>query len=655
MSDFDQIAVNTIRLLSADMVQAANSGHPGAPMGCAPMAHALFGYCMNFNPEDATWWNRDRFVLSNGHACALLYSMLHLCGYEGITVEELKKFRQLGSKTPGHPERHVTPGVEVTTGPLGQGISNAVGLALAQSHMASSFGESIFNNYTFVICGDGCLQEGVSSEASSLAGHWGLGRLIVLYDDNRITIDGATHLSFTEDVGARYRSYGWEVLDVNDGDHDVSGIVQAVLKAKSNLTQPTLIKVSTTIGFGSKKQGSEKIHGSPLGIQDLMETKTKFGFNPHESFMVPEEVACFYRKRRAHGERMAHEWGTKLELLHPSIVSDLKRRFSGALPESAFSGITSTFDGEKATRSTSGDILSAMMKSIPELIGGSADLMESTLCNKANLPAYSKSNPENRIIHFGVREHGMCAIANGISAYGGLLPFVSTFANFIGYCWGSLRLSALSQHQILFVASHDSIDLGEDGPTHQPVEILPLIRATPNVVDFRPADGRECLGGMKAFASHTHGPTILVLNRSNIPQLANSSAEKCLSGAYILEDFPHESNQVILAGSGTEVQLLILARSDLAAKGVHARVVSMPSWKLFEDQSNQYKQSVFPAGIPVLITEASRIPALRFTGASIQMHSFGASAPAKALREHFGFTVENVVQKASSLLTHNRE
>ena len=651
-------AVGTIRCLTADMVQKANSGHPGAPMGCAPMAHALFGHVMRFNPQNPNWWNRDRFVLSNGHACALLYSMLSLCGYKDMDIEQLTKFRQLGSLTPGHPERGLTPGVELTTGPLGQGVSAAVGLALAQTHLAARFGKDLFNNFTFVICGDGCLQEGVSSEAASLAGHWGLGRLIVLYDDNRITIDGDTSLSFTEHVSARYAAYGWEVMEVMDGDHDVAAIIAAINSAKCNLGRPTLIKVRTTIGFGSDKQGTEKTHGAPLGTEDLRNVKIKFGFDPEQFFYVPERVATFYRARAERGKQTEDAWNLKFAefaITNPGYALELQRRFKGELPSEFLTNLPKSFTGDKATRASSGEILASLMKTVPELIGGSADLMESTVSNKGNLAAYSQRNPENRILHFGVREHAMVAIGNGIHAYGGLLPFISTFCNFIGYCWGALRLSALSHHQLLFIATHDSIDLGEDGPTHQPIEMLSLLRSTPNVLDIRPCDGKETVGAYMAFAGHKHGPTILVLNRSNLPQLVNSSAENTCKGAYILDDYGGPGAKVIIAASGSEVSLALSAKAELAKIDIAARVVSFPSWFLFEAQEEYYRETVFPQGVPVLLVEAARIlGAEKYAHDTIQMKTFGDSAPAKTLKKKFGFTVENVINKVKNLLDFKR-
>jgi len=654
----ESVCVKSIRCLAADMVQAANSGHPGAPMGCAAIAHALFGHVMNFNPENPNWWGRDRFVLSNGHACALLYSMLHLTGYKAMTMDQLRAFRQLESITPGHPEAGVTPGVEVSTGPLGQGISNAVGLAIAQEMLGAQYGSYLFNNYTYVISGDGCLQEGVSYEACSLAGHLGLGRLIVLYDDNQITIDGSTDLSFTENVRKRFEAQNWEVLEVEDGNNDIASIVAAINQAKLNHEQPSLIKVRTTIGIDSSKQGSEKTHGSPLGAEEIKKIKEMYGFDPNESFHVPNEVYEFYRMHAlARGKAIESEWNARLATFtssHPEKATELSERFAGELPLNWESLLPKFDEKPKATRQYSGEILASVVKCIPALVGGSADLTESTVTNKANLAAFSKQSRGNRFLHFGVREHAMAAISNGLAAYGGFLPFCATFANFIGYAWGAARLSALSHHKVLYIATHDSIDLGEDGPTHQPIEILGLLRGTPNMQTIRPADGTETIGAYKAHLMESnHGPTTVVLSRGAVNPLTNSSAEGVMKGAYVLSDFENSDHgrRVILAGSGTEVQLLVEAKKVLNEQGIACRVVSVPSIDMFHKQSEEYKESVFPAGHRVLFVEASScLGAERFAHGLVAMTGFGASAPAKALKQHFGFTVDNVVAKSEALI-----
>ena len=651
--------VRTIRCLSADMVQAANSGHPGAPMGCAAIAHTLFGHVMNFNPENPNWWARDRFVLSNGHACALLYSMLHLTGYKDMSLDQLKAFRQIGSITPGHPEAGMTPGVELTTGPLGQGISSAVGLAIAQEMLAAQYSRDLFDNYTYVLCGDGCLQEGISYEACSLAGHLRLGRLIVLYDDNQITIDGSTELSFTEDVRKRFEAQNWEVLEVADGTNDIEGILNAINQAKNNMEQPTLIRVRTTIGVDSVKAGSEKTHGSPLGVDDIKRIKELYGFDPNVSFHVPSEVSEFYNQHSiSRGNACEAEWNAKFlkfKSTNPEKATELESRFAGKINIDSLPFPKFEADKPKATRQFSGEVLGALVKALPQIVGGSADLTESTVTNKANLAGFDSAHRENRFIHFGVREHAMAAISNGLAAYGGFLPYCATFANFIGYCWGSLRLSALSHHKVLFIATHDSIDLGEDGPTHQPVEILPLLRGTPNIQVFRPADGTETIG---AYIAHlrdgNHGPSVLLLSRGAVPQLIGSSSENVAKGAYILQDFvgtTQTNKRVILAGSGTEVTLLVQAREKLSSQNIDARIVSFPSWDRFETQSKEYKASVFPEDVKVLYVEASNcLGASKYADEVVGMTTFGASAPAKTLREKFGFTVDNIAAKAAGLV-----
>ena len=652
----EQTCVKAIRCLAVDMVQAANSGHPGAPMGCAAMAHALFGHVMNFNPSNPTWWARDRFVLSNGHACALLYSMLHLTGYEALSMDQLRQFRQLNSITPGHPEVGMTPGVEVSTGPLGQGISNAVGLAIAQEMLAAQYSTELFDNFTYVICGDGCLQEGVSYEACALAGHLGLGRLIVLYDDNQITIDGATDLSFTEDVRKRFEAQNWEVLEVANGNSDIASIVAAVNQGKLNRDQPTLIKVRTTIGVDSSKAGSEKTHGSPLGPEEIKKLKTLYGFEPEASFSVPEQVYEFYAQRAvARGQATEAAWSerfARFTAAHPEKSHQLHERFAGQLPSGWENQLPKFDEKPKATRQHSGEVLAAAVHAIPAIVGGSADLTESTVTNKANLAGFTRKNRMNRFIHFGVREHGMAAISNGLAAYGGFLPFCATFANFIGYAWGAARLSALSHHKVLYIATHDSIDLGEDGPTHQPIEILGLLRGTPNMQTIRPADGPETTGAYIAhFRKENRGPTTIVLSRGAVNTVHGSSAELVVKGAYTVSDFSSVGGKrVILAGSGTEVQLLVDAKPKLEAQGVSVRIVSVPSIDMFALQSEEYKKTVFPDACKVLFVEASSaLGAERFADDVIGMTSFGASAPAKALKQHFGFTVENVVARALAL------
>ncbi|EER03118.1 transketolase, putative [Perkinsus marinus ATCC 50983] len=657
----EELAIDTIRITAADMVQKAKSGHPGAPMGCAPIGHALYGHVMKYNASNPHWWNRDRFVLSNGHACALQYVLMHLAGYKDVEVEHLKNFRQLGSRTAGHPERHLLEGVEVSTGPLGQGISNAVGLAIAGAHLAATYnrpdGYEVFNNYTFAVCGDGCLEEGVSSEACALAGHLGLGRLIVLYDDNKITIDGRTDIAFTEDVTKRFEGMHWQVLEVAEGDSDVADIIAKIEEAKKCTDKPTIIKVHTTIGYGSAKQGTAKVHGAPLGDEDLANVKKEFGFDPEKFFEIPTEVRAFYGAVLARGQQANKEWDAlfaKYGQAYPAEHAELIRRAKGDLPHDVDSFFPKYQPGDKAkaTRVTSGEVLAALMKHLPEIIGGSADLTSSNMTNMGNFPSMQRGAMQNRYIEFGVREHGMAAMLNGIHAYGGFLPFGATFVNFIGYCWGGMRLSCLSEQQVLYVMTHDSIDLGEDGPTHQPIEILALLRATPNMSTIRPCDGRETVGAYKSYLANKNGPTTLILSRSGLPTFENSSAEGAMKGAYVIDDFTGSSDQkVIIIASGTEVLQAVEAKKLLKEEGVDARVVSMPSWNLFEKQGEAYKKTVLPQGVKRLMVEASSpLGFERYADEWIAMTTFGASGPANKVKAHFGFTAENICIRAKRLL-----
>jgi len=650
--------VNTIRTLAADTVQKANSGHPGAPMGCAPIAFLLWSQIMKYNPKNPHWINRDRFVLSNGHACALQYVMLHLSGYD-VSLDDLKSFRQLGSKTPGHPENTHTPGVEVATGPLGQGISNAVGFAIAQSHLAATFNvpdlPPIIDNYTFVICGDGCLQEGISSEASSLAGHLGLGKLIVLYDDNHITIDGDTDLSFTEDVLARYAGYGWHTQYVADGDNDFEGLLAAVEAAKAVSDRPSIIKVKTTIGFGSKKQGTEAVHGAPLGAEDVALVNAKLGFDPAVTFAVPEEVSAFFAGIAAKGAAAEAEWAANFAAYaaaQPEKAAEFERRIAGVLPPAALSVFPHVKPTDKAdaTRNWSGKVLNALAPLLPEIIGGSADLAPS---NKTELKCsgdYQKATPFGRYLRFGVREHAMAAICNGLAAYGGLIPYCATFLNFISYASGAVRLSALSKFRVLYIMTHDSIGLGEDGPTHQPVETLAALRAMPNMLVFRPADGNEVNGAYQCALSYSGGPSVLALSRQNVPNLETSSAEAVKLGAYpAFESAPGTPADLIIVSTGSEVGIAIAAAKKIAGKSV--RVVSMPCAELYDAQPIEYKKSVFPDGTPVLSVEASvSFGWERYSHAHVGVDDFGRSAPYEAVYEYFGITPDGVAAKAAKLL-----
>lgn len=660
----DQKAINTVRILAAEVVQKANSGHPGAPMGCAPMAHVLFTKFMNMDPQDPGWINRDRFVLSNGHACALQYVMLHLLGYD-VTMDDLKSFRQTedgkSSKTPGHPEVHCTPGVEVCTGPLGQGISNSVGMAIAQAHLAARFNKPKFNlidNYVYCIVGDGCLQEGVASEACSLAGHLRLGKLIVLYDDNKITIDGETCLSFTEDVCKRFEAYGWFTQSVSDGNESLEDIQNAINKAK-NQDKPSLIKIRTTIGYGSSKAGSHSVHGAPLGAVDLEQVKQKFQFDPKQSFVVPNEVGEFYKNIGAKGTEKHKLWNSLFLLYqseYPDLAKEFDRRLNGKLPENWFDSLPnySVTDAAVGTRKISEEVISHLQSVIPELVGGSADLTPSNLTRWKGAvdfqhPSTNLGSYEGRYIRFGVREHGMAAICNGIAAYGMLIPYCSTFLNFISYGIGAVRLSALSKFRVIYVMTHDSIGLGEDGPTHQPIETLACLRATPNLLVFRPADGNEVVGSYFAALNEKCKPSVICLSRQNAKHLENSSIPKVMQGAYQIYPESAKNAQLCIAATGTEVQLAIEAAKILESE-FPVSVVSMPCWELFLEKSYDYRASVFVPSVPVLSVEAlSTFGWDQFAHAHIGMTTFGASGTYDQLYRKFNITVAAIVQKAKDL------
>eukprot|EP00163_Fabomonas_tropica_P005829 TRINITY_DN1546_c0_g1_i1.p1 TRINITY_DN1546_c0_g1~~TRINITY_DN1546_c0_g1_i1.p1 ORF type:complete len:667 (+),score=243.72 TRINITY_DN1546_c0_g1_i1:84-2084(+) len=648
----DERCVNTIRCLAVDQIQKANSGHPGMPLGCAPMGHVLFNKVMRHNPENSKWINRDRFIVSNGHGCALLYSLLHLSGYK-LTLDDLKNFRQLNSLTPGHPEANHTDGVEVTTGPLGQGFANGVGVAIAEAHLAATFnkpGHTIIDNYTYVMCGDGCLMEGVSSEAASVAGHLGLGKLIVLWDDNKISIDGGTDLAFSEDVVARFQAYGWQTLRVDDGNTNYKSIEDAIAAAKQESGKPTFIAVKTTIGFGSVRADTSKVHGSPIGPEDVANVKKKFGLDPEQFFQIPDDVAAHYQARKQQGIQAEAEWTAafaKYEAEFPDLAKEFKRRVAGEFPADWESQLPTATPADKAlaTRAASRDVLAKLFASFPEMVGGSADLNPSCLTYIEGSKDFQKATPEGRNIRFGVREFSMAAICNGLAAYGGVIPFCSTFLNFVSYAFPAMRLSALSKVRVVYVMTHDSIGLGEDGPTHQPVEILTLLRATPNMVTIRPADSNETAGAYIAAMKNITGPTTLALSRQGLPQLEGSSAEKALKGAYVLVE--HASPDVIYTATGSEVALAVEAAK---ASSRNVRVVSFPSWELFEQQSAEYKASVFPVGVPVLAIEAAVATGWeRYSHGQIAMTSYGGSAPAKDLYKHFGFTAENINSKGDIL------
>jgi transketolase len=656
----DQRCINAIRFLAIDAVEKAKSGHPGLPMGAAPMAFVLWDQFMRFNPKNPKWFNRDRFVLSAGHGCMLQYALLYLSGYDSVNLDDIKSFRQWGSRTPGHPENFETAGVEVTTGPLGQGIANAVGLAMAEAHLAAKFNKpdiTLVDHYTYVILGDGCNMEGVSGEAASLAGHLKLGKLIALYDDNHISIDGSTDISFTEDVSKRFEAYGWQVLHVQDGNADLAGIAAAIAAAKADPSRPTMIKVTTTIGYGSpNKNNTAGVHGSPLGGDEIKLTRENLGWS-YEPFVVPEDALSHMRKAVERGASAEAEWQSTLAQYRSKYAveaTEFERYLSGKLPEGWDKALPTytPADKEVASRKHSEICLNALAPVIPELIGGSADLTHSNLTEMKGFGDFLPGNYQGRNLRFGVREHGMGAICNGIALHGsGLIPYGATFLVFTDYMRGAIRLSALSEAGVIWVMTHDSIALGEDGPTHQPVETIASLRAIPNLLVMRPADGTETSGAYKVAIANRNRPTLLALSRQNLPNLANSSIDNVAKGAYIAQDCDGTPD-LILIGTGSEVNLCIQAAAELSDKKV--RVVSMPCWELFEEQDAAYKESVLPKAVTrrLSVEAGTSFGWARYTGTygdNVSVDTFGASAPGGTCMDKFGFTVANVVAKAKAL------
>jgi len=659
----DTLCVNSIRFLAIDAINKSNSGHPGLPMGAASMAYALWNRVLKHNPKNPQWFNRDRFVLSAGHGCMLLYALLHLSGYDSVTIEDIKQFRQWGSHTPGHPETFETAGVEVTTGPLGQGIASAVGLAIAEAHLAAKFNKddvTLVDHYTFVIMGDGCHQEGISGEAASLAGHLGLGKLIALYDDNHITIDGNTNVSFTEDVLKRYEAYGWHVQHVADGNTDVDGIAKAIEAAKAVTDRPSMIKVTTTIGYGSpNKSGTAGVHGAALGAEEAALTRQALDWS-YGPFEVPQESYDQWRQAVPRGAAAEAEWNAALATYraqYPAEAAQFERQLRGELPQGWDANLASFTPADKglATRMHSYNALNAFGPNLPELIGGSADLTHSNLTDIKGEKSFQKGAEANRYLHFGVREHAMAAILNGLAYHGsGLIPYGGTFAVFAGYMVGAMRLSALSELGVIYVLTHDSIGLGEDGPTHQPIETLASLRALPNLLVIRPGDGNETSGAYQVAITNRKRPTVLFLSRQAMANQANSTAAAVAKGGYVLED-SSGTPELILIGSGTELELCTKAASELRAAGKNVRVVSMPCVELFEEQDAAYRESVLPASVRKrLVVEASSSFGWHkysgFDGDTVSIDRFGASAPGPVCLEKFGFTVANVVAKANSLL-----
>lgn len=645
-------AVNTIRVLSAEAIQKANSGHPGLPLGSAPIGYTIFADFLKFNPKDPKWDNRDRFILSAGHGSMLLYSLLYLFGYD-ISMEDIKNFRQLGYKTPGHPEYGHTPGVETTTGPLGQGIGNAVGMALAEAHLAAIFnreGFPIVDHYTYALCGDGCLEEGISYEACSFAGTHKLGKLILFYDDNDITIEGDTDVTFTEDVGMRFKAQGWQVLKVDDAN-DMEAIKRAVRKAKAETEKPSLIICKSIIGYGSPLAGSADCHGAPLGAENLKKLKENLGWE-YEPFEVPQEVAEYCNAIGRKGVARQGKWKRlfkEYEAAYPELAALYKQYMSNELPDLKNDADLFDFPKADATRGTSSTVLNKLAERIPNLIGGSADLAPSNKSNMKKYAAFSAADKSGSNIHFGIREHAMAAITNGMQLHGGLRAYCATFFIFTDYMKNAMRLSALMHLPVTYILTHDSIGVGEDGPTHEPVEQLIGLRSMPNMKVFRPADGKETtVAWISALTGNA--PTCLVLTRQNLPQYENSGLE-ALKGGYILADSEKKVPDVLLIASGSEVEQCMKAKDILKTKGVDARVVSMPCMEEFEKQPQAYKDEVLPPEVKARVCVEAGSPYSWYKyagdcGEIIGMSTFGASAPANKLFEMFGFTADNVVEKA---------
>jgi len=677
---FEQQCINTIRFLAADAIQKANSGHPGLPMGAAPMAYVLWARHLKHNPTNPKWPDRDRFVLSAGHGSMLLYALLHLTGYD-LSLEEIQRFRQWESRTPGHPESHVAPGVEVTTGPLGQGLSHAVGMAIAEAHLAARYNHSdhtIVDHFTYVIASDGDLMEGVANEACSLAGHLGLGKLIVLYDDNQISLAGSTQLTFTEDVEKRFGAQGWQVQKVSDGN-DLAAIDAAIEAAKAETEQPSLICVRTIIGYGApNKQGTFKVHGAPLGEEELVAAKKRLGWPPDAEFLIPQDVSKYFREAVTRGEQWEGEWQKRFERFaaeYPQRAAQFSRRVTGALPE-GWDRDLPTFAADPkgiATRKASEAVMQQLAVNMPDLMGGSADLNPSTYTWLKGFGDFQSptTSPEGvqgavggdwsyagRNLYFGVREHAMGAIIGGMACHGGFIPYTATFLVFSDYMRPPMRLAALSNYRAIYVFTHDSIGLGEDGPTHQPVEHLMVLRSVPNLTVIRPADANEVTEAWKAALRNETGPTALIFSRQALPVLdrtLHAPADGLQRGGYVLWQSADGTPELILIGTGSEVHIALKAGKKLADEGIKVRVVSLPSWELFDRQPDEYRESVLPAAVKKRIAVEAGIKlgwehVVGFDGAIVGLESFGASAPGGVLYEEFGITVDSVTAEARRLM-----
>jgi transketolase len=660
----EQKGINTVRILAADAVQKANSGHPGTPMGLAPIGHILWTESMNYNPYNPEWANRDRFILSCGHACMLQYSFLYLTGYP-TTLDDIKKFRQLHSKMAGHPEYGLLPGIEVTTGPLGQGFANGVGFAIAQKYLAARYnkpGFDIFNYKIYTICSDGDMMEGITSEAASLAGHLQLGNMIYLYDDNQITIEGDTNITFDEDVAQRFESYGWHVQVLADGN-DLNALSAAIKNAQKETHRPSLIKVRTHIGYGSpNKEGTSAAHGSPLGESEVKLVKENFGFDPDKYFVVPDEVLNYYRGAGKKGIGKENDWNVlykNYKEKYSELANEYELIVSGKLPEGWEKQLPIFKPGEEiATRKASGKVLNAVADYLPNLIGGSADLAPSTDTNLKNYKSFSAENPDGRNFHFGIREHAMGAILNGLSLSKYFIPYGATFLIFSDYMRPPIRLAAIMKIRAIYVFTHDSIALGEDGTTHQPVEQLIGLRSVPNVTVIRPADANETVQAWRVAIEHSSGPVALILTRQGIPVIDQEKYTKAIElekGAYILSESETQPD-IILIGTGSEVQLLLVAQQKLKEQKVAARVVSMPSWELFEKQDSAYKEKIFPKSLRKRLAVEAGSPVgwhkyVTDEGDILGINRFGESAPGEEVMKEYGFSVENVIKRVKAMIS----
>lgn len=662
-SETVRLAIDTVRTLAMDAVQAAESGHPGTPMALAPLAYALYAKHMRHDPAAPDWADRDRFILSVGHASMLLYGTLHLAGYD-LPLDEIRNFRQWESLTPGHPEVHHTKGVETTTGPLGQGVANAVGFAVAEASLAAAFnrpGHDIVDHYTYFIAGDGCLMEGISHEAASYAGHMQLGKLIGFFDDNGITIDGSTALTCSDDAAKRFESYGWQVLHVNDVN-DLAAIDAAIAEAKADTTRPTLIITKTHIGFGSpNRQDTAKAHGEPLGKDEIALTKSAYGWPSAEPFFVPADALAHWREATAARATSHADWKTRWQAYaaaHPELATELERRMKGELPAQLDSAFP-TFDaksGNVASRAASGVVINAIAPVVPELLGGSADLTGSNLTNVKGAQPFSATDRTGRNFHFGIREHAMGAIMNGMGLHGGVIPYGGTFLVFSDYMRPAIRLAALMGVQAIYVFTHDSIGLGEDGPTHQPIEHLAALRCIPNLLVLRPADADEVSEAWRTALHHRSGPSAIILTRQKLSYYNEPSRARdgVKHGAYVVADAAGHVPNVVLLASGSEVEIALAAREQLSGHGIHARVVSCTSLELFAKQPVEYRNHVLPAGVPRVAVEAAHPMSwyrwVGDTGTIVGIDTFGASAPAPVLFEKFGITADKVAAAAKSVL-----